>query len=158
MLTNTEYVGFLGYCPECAGLHRPAGILKYGKSQLYEHGFKAWVIYHKVALRLSYRQIVELIRDHFNELKYQKRFTRYRGSLFTFLEENGVPWHNNTAETAIRHLAMFRDMSKSLYESGVRNYLVMLGIRQTCRFQGKSFLKFLFSREKDIDQFKERKR
>jgi hypothetical protein len=86
-------------------------------------------------------------------IKYQKRFMRYRNSLFTFLEHDGIPWHNNTAESAIRHFAMSRNGSKWLYESGVRNYLIMLGIRQTCRFQGKSFFKFLFSGEKDIDKF-----
>jgi hypothetical protein len=37
-------------------------------------------------------------------IKYQKRFIRYRESLFTFLEHDGLPWHNNTAETALRHL------------------------------------------------------
>jgi hypothetical protein len=37
--------------------------------------------------------------------KYQKRFVRYRGSLFRFLEEDGIPWNNNTAERGIRHLA-----------------------------------------------------
>ncbi|MCP4287524.1 MAG: transposase, partial [Gammaproteobacteria bacterium] len=86
------------------------------------------------------------------------RFTRYQDSLFTFLEQDGIPWHNNTAENAIRHLAIQRDMSKSFYESGTRAYLVLLGIRQTCRFQGKSFFKFLFSEETDLDKFEARKR
>ena len=31
-------------------------------------------------------------------------------------------------------------------------------IRQTCRFQGRSFLKFLFSGETDLDNFESRKR
>jgi predicted RecB family nuclease len=78
-------------------------------------------------------------------LKYQTRFTRYRDSLFTFLEQDGIPWHNNTAERAIRHLAKQRQISGSFHESGMHDYLVLLGIRQTCRFQGKSFLRFLFS-------------
>jgi hypothetical protein len=30
---------------------------------------------------------------------------------------------------------------------------VLLGIRQACRFQAKSFFKFLFSGEKDVDLF-----
>ena len=34
--------------------------------------------------------------------KYQKRFERYRDSLFMFLKEDGIPWHNNTAENAIQ--------------------------------------------------------
>ncbi len=28
-------------------------------------------------------------------ITYQKRFVRYRDSLFTFLEHDGVPWHND---------------------------------------------------------------
>jgi G:T/U-mismatch repair DNA glycosylase len=31
---------------------------------------------------------------------------------------------------------------------------LLLGIAQTCRFQGKSFLKFLLSKEKDVNLFK----
>jgi hypothetical protein len=33
------------------------------------------------------------------------------------------------------------------------DYLILLGIRQTCRFQGKSFFKFLFSGETDLENF-----
>lgn len=87
-------------------------------------------------------------------LKYQNRFIRYRESLFTFLEKDGIPWHNNTAERALRHIAKQREISGDFHEGVTHNYLRLLGIRQTCRFQGKSFLKFLFSGEKDIDQFK----
>src|SRR5439155_26760291 len=43
--------------------------------------------------------------------KYQKRFLRYRDSLFRFLEEDGIPWNNNMAERAIRHLAVQRKIS-----------------------------------------------
>ena len=85
---------------------------------------------------------------------YQKRFVRYRDSLFTFLEQDGIPWNNNAAERAIRPFAIQREVSKSpFHESVLRNYLVLLGIRQTCRFQDKSFFKFLFSEEVDLDNF-----
>jgi Transposase IS66 family len=89
---------------------------------------------------------------------YQDRFIRYQDSLFTFLQYDGILWHNNTAERAIRHLAKQRDISGSFHESGARDYLVLLAIRQACRFQGKSFLKFLFSGETDLDKFEARKR
>ena len=85
---------------------------------------------------------------------YQKRFVRYQESLFTFLEYDGVPWHNNKAENAIRHIARQRTISGSFFESSTHAYLLLLGMRQTCRFQGKPFLKFLLSKEKDIDKFK----
>jgi len=91
-------------------------------------------------------------------LKYQQHFKKYKDSLFTFLRQDGIPWHNNTAENAIRHVAIQRDISKaSFHEQPTRNYLVLLGIRQTCRYQNKSFFRFLFSEETDIDKFKSRK-
>lgn len=90
--------------------------------------------------------------------KYQKRFVRYRESLFRFLEEDGIPWNNNTAERAIRHLAVQRNISGALYQRGAVGYLELLGIGQTCRFQEKSFLKFLLSGEIDVDHFQSDRR
>jgi predicted RecB family nuclease len=84
---------------------------------------------------------------------FQKRFIRYRDSLFTFLELDEIPWNNNVAERAIRPFAKQRDISTSLQASVLRNYLALLGIRQTCRFQDKSFFKFLFSGEVDLENF-----
>jgi Transposase IS66 family len=89
----------------------------------------------------------------------RKRFVRYQESLFVFLTEDGIPWHNNTAERAIRSFAIQRDVSKSPFQdTTTHHYLVLLGIRQTCRFQGKSFFKFLFSGETDLEQFEAHKR
>lgn len=90
--------------------------------------------------------------------KYQKRFIRYRDSLFLFLEEDAIPWNNNAAERAIRHLAVQRKISGSFYRELTVKYLRLLGIGQTCRFQEKSFLRFLTSGKKDVDQYRERKR
>ena len=86
--------------------------------------------------------------------KYQKRFARYRDSLFVFLESDGIPWHNNTAENAIRHLAVQRKISGTFFKKAVPQYLLLLGVAQTCRFQGKSVLRFFLSEELDIDAFK----
>src|SRR5262249_7938328 len=33
---------------------------------------------------------------------YLKRFAKYRGKLFTFLDHDGVPWNNTNAEHAIK--------------------------------------------------------
>jgi hypothetical protein len=90
--------------------------------------------------------------------KYKKRFSRYRESLFRFLDEEGVPWNNNMAERAIRHLAVQRKISGTLYPRGAIDYLVLLGIAQTCRFQEKSFLQFLLSEQIDVDRFQTAKR
>jgi len=90
--------------------------------------------------------------------KYQKRFIRYRDSLFLFIEQDAIPWNNNAAERAIRHLAVQRKISGSFYRDLTSKYLRLLGIGQTCRFQEKSFLRFLISGKKDVDQYRERKR
>ncbi|MGZ3397208.1 MAG: IS66 family transposase, partial [Isosphaeraceae bacterium] len=87
-------------------------------------------------------------------LKYQKRFERYRDSLFTFLTQDGIPWENNMAERASRQLAVQRKISNTFSKRVAPQYLQLLAISQTCRFQGKSFLKFLLSKETDLDSFR----
>src|SRR5438067_2543166 len=87
-------------------------------------------------------------------VKYQKRFQRYRASLFTFLGQDGIPWNNNMAERAIRQLAVQRKISGTFFKRVAPQYLLLLAIAQTCRFQGKSFLKFLLSKGKDVDEFR----
>jgi len=88
---------------------------------------------------------------------YQKRFVRHRGSLFTFLNQDGIPWENNMAERAIRQLAVQRKISGTFFERSAGHYLLLLAISQTCRFQDKSFLKFLLSKETDVDSFRRTK-
>jgi transposase len=85
---------------------------------------------------------------------FQKRFDRYRESLFTFLTQDGIPWENNMAERAIRQLAVQRKISGSFFKRSADHYLRLLAISQTCRFQGKSFLKFLLSKETNLDSFR----
>ncbi|MCY7392423.1 MAG: hypothetical protein LH647_13355, partial [Leptolyngbyaceae cyanobacterium CAN_BIN12] len=47
-----------------------------------------------------------------------------------------------------------RTISGSFSKTTTKDYLLLLGIKQTCRFQNKPFLKFLLSGEKNIDSFK----
>jgi len=100
------------------------------------------------------RQITNISYKFEVTQRYQKRFERYRDSLFTFLSLDGIPWNNNTAERGIRHLAVQRKISGAFFEGPVSDYLVLLGIAQTCRFQEKSFLKFLMSGGLDVDAFR----
>ena len=77
-----------------------------------------------------------------------------REQLFTFLEHDGVPWNNNAAENAIRRFAYFRDDTAPLTrEEGLKDYLVLLSLFQTCRYKAVNFWRFLLSRQKDIDAF-----
>jgi len=128
-------------------------VQNYGLKRRYLHKFEQQVeiFYTKVIVDRKYKS--DLV------LTYQKRFIRYKDSLFTFLTEDGIPWHNNTAERGIRPFAIQRYVSKSPFrDSTTYAYLALLSIRQTCRFQGKSFFKFLFSGETDLDKFEARKR
>lgn len=110
---------------------------------------------HVKAVARFYRQAIERPESRCELVQtYRKRFTRYRESLFRFLNDDGIPWNNNMAERALRHLAIQRKISGSLYKTGATDYLRLLGISQTCRFQGKSFLKFLLSGQRDVDEFK----
>jgi hypothetical protein len=54
-----------------------------------------------------YRDTVDVLPDRHDVLsKYKKRFERYRNSMFTFLGDDQIPWNNNAAERALRHLAV----------------------------------------------------
>jgi hypothetical protein len=87
-------------------------------------------------------------------LRYQKRFIRYRGGLFTFLTRDGIPRENDRAERAVRQLAVPREVSGAFFKRVAPQDLRLLATAQTCRFQGKSFLKFLLSQETDVDSFR----
>ncbi|MFZ4791304.1 MAG: IS66 family transposase [Candidatus Competibacteraceae bacterium] len=109
----------------------------------------------KIMIERFYEENIDTKNYNFEVTnKYQKRFQRYKDSLFTFLEKDDIPWNNNMAERAIRHLAVQRKISGTFYNSLISQYLLLLGIRQSCRFQNKSFLKFFLSEEKDVDLFK----
>ncbi len=125
-----------------------AAVQKYGLKKRHLHTFSKQIeqFYERVITDRTYRSDLTI--------KYQSRFKRYRQSLFTFIEHDGIPWNNNMAERAIRHLAVQRKISGFFFKSVAPHYLLMLGITQTCRFQEKSLLKFLMSGEKDIDTFK----
>jgi Transposase IS66 family len=87
---------------------------------------------------------------------YAKRLLKYQEKLFTFLNHDSVPWNNNNAEHALKKFADYREIADGRFtEAGLNEYLVLLSIYLTCRYKGISFLRFLLSREKDIDAFRQ---
>jgi predicted RecB family nuclease len=75
---------------------------------------------------------------------YQKRFEKYRGKLFTFLDHDGVPWNNNNAEHAIHCFARYRMLADGRFsEASIQDYLVLLSLYQSCEYQGINFLHYL---------------
>ena len=113
---------------------------------------------HKAQMTRFFRDLaVRVYRSELAE-SYQKRFLKNEGRLFTFLDHDGVPWNNNTAEHAIKAVARFRELYDGrMGEEGLREYLVLLSVQQTCKSRGVSFLKFLLSRDEDVEAYRERR-
>jgi hypothetical protein len=87
-------------------------------------------------------------------ISYRKRFLKYFDRLFTFLDQDGVPWNNNNAEHAIKALARLRNtFGSNSTPKGLSEYLILLSVSETCKYRGMSFLSFLRSGELDIDNF-----
>ncbi|MFY0601948.1 MAG: transposase [Cyclobacteriaceae bacterium] len=89
--------------------------------------------------------------------KIEKRFIKFENQLFTFLDYDGVPWNNNNAEHAFKHFASYRRNTNGIFtENGLKNYLILLSIYQTCSYRNIDFLKFLLSKEKHIDIYEKK--
>jgi hypothetical protein len=87
-------------------------------------------------------------------LKCKDRLTKYREKLFEFLHHDNIPWNNNNAERAIKAFAAYRKIADGNFtESGLKKYLPLLSIYQTCKYKDIDFLKFLLSKETNIDRF-----
>jgi predicted RecB family nuclease len=92
-------------------------------------------------------------------LKCKQRFEKNRNKLFTFLNFDGIPWHNNNAEHAVKAFAKLRDIVRGSFTPGtIQKHLVLLSVCQTCKYMGADFLDFLRSGEKDIHAFAESRR
>jgi hypothetical protein len=124
------------------------------------HGLKSYFLRkHLVAVNRFYRRISGTAFQSESAVKFKERFEKNRDKLFTFLAYDGVPWNNNNAEYAIKAFAMFRHAIEGLTsEKGLRDYLIMLSIFETCKYKKVDFLDFLLSGEKDIGAFAKAKR
>jgi hypothetical protein len=72
---------------------------------------------------------------------------KYGPRLFTFLDYDGVPWNNNNAERAIKAFARVRRFADGRFtEESIREYLVMLSVAETCRYQNIDLLRFLLAK------------
>jgi len=137
-----------------------AVLLKTIISTVDRFGLKArFLRKHRVDVDHFFKRLAK--RDYQTEtaLKCKTRLEKNRGGLFTFLDFDGVPWNNNNAEHAIKAFALLRrDFSGIATEKGIRDYLILLSICESCKYKGVGFLDFLRSGEKNIDAFAERKR
>ena len=71
------------------------------------------------------------------------------------MDYDDVPWNNNNAENAIKAFAAYRKINDGAFtESGIKQYLILLSIYETCIYKNINFLDFLRSGETDFDTFK----
>ena len=119
------------------------------------HGLRKYFLRkHLVSVGRFYRETVRVDYHSAAAVACKERFEKNRDKLFTFLRFDGVPWNNNNAEHAIKAFGRLRDVMKgSSTENGFREYLILLSVCQTCKYQGLDFLNFLRSGEEDIDEF-----
>lgn len=112
---------------------------------------------HKKDVEIFYTRHIEKEYESELAVKYQKRFKRYKKSLFTFLNHDSIPWNNNNAEHAVKPFAAKRRTVNGLFtEISIADYLVLLSIQQTCEYRGIKFLDFLRSGEMSIEAYWER--
>ena len=72
--------------------------------------------------------------------------------MFTFLDNDGVPWNNNNAEHAIKRFAKYRRNNDGYFtERSLREYLVLATVFETCEFNNINVLKFLLSKETTLE-------
>jgi Transposase IS66 family/Helix-turn-helix domain len=119
-----------------------------------KHGLKKWFLTrHVPEVEKFFRWLLAEKFASETAQSYQKRFKKNRGKLFTFLAHDGVPWNNNNAENAIRAFAELRRViGGTCTEKGLREYLVLLSICETCKRRGISFLDFMLSGETNIEE------
>jgi predicted RecB family nuclease len=85
-------------------------------------------------------------------IKYQKRFQKSGGKLFTFLDHDGVPWNNNNAEHAIKLFAKYRrNVDGYFTERTLKEYLVLATVFETCAFNNVNVLKFMLTKETRLE-------
>ena len=119
------------------------------------HGLRSrFLKQHLSAVEKFYQRLQKLTPRSEAASKSKQRFEKNRDTLFTFLKYDGVPWNNNNAEHAIKAFAALRRVIKGVTsEAGLRDYLVLLSICETCNCQRLDFLDFLRSGETNIAVF-----
>lgn len=119
------------------------------------HGLtKQWLVKHKREVESFLDRVCGQDYHSLVAQGYRERLTKCREKLFTFLDYDGVPWNNNSAEYAIKQFAEYRALiDGDIEETGLTDFLDLLSICVTCKYKDVGFLRFLLSRENDIDKF-----
>lgn len=104
-------------------------------SQRVDRRYRSRIKRTEAKARLE-RRVEQLIVPDYSDKhcrRFVKRLRRERQMLFTFLEKDGIEYHNNSAERAIRPCVVIRKMTygnKSI--AGARAQAVLMSVKETC--------------------------
>jgi hypothetical protein len=132
-----------------------AGLVKPMVETVDQRGLKKrYLSKHKISVKRFYNQISHRGFTGEDSVKLVERLQKNRGKMFTFLDFDDVPWNNNNAEHAVKaFVSLRRIIDGSTTEEGLRDYLILLSLCETCKFKNVDFLHFLRSGSKNIDDF-----
>jgi hypothetical protein len=117
---------------------------KYGLKKRYLHK-------HRKDVDRFYRTFSTTNFQSETAVRYRDRLNRWKDELFTFLDSDGVPWNNNNAEHAVKTFATRRRVRNGFFtEAGLRRFLILLSVYETCRYREIDFLGFLRSGRADL--------
>jgi hypothetical protein len=89
------------------------------------------------------KRIENLISEPYKDkqcIRFVKRLRREKNMLFTFLEKDGVKYHNNDAERAIRPCVVIRKITYgNKSEEGAKAMTKLMSLRETCIKRGQNF-------------------
>ena len=109
---------------------------------------------HRIFVDRFYKRLSDGFGASEGARKIIERLQRNRDTMFTFLDFDDVPWNNNNAEHAIKAFASLRRVIEgTTTEKGLREFLVLLSLCETCKYKNVDFLDFLRSGSIDIDDF-----
>jgi transposase len=77
-------------------------------------------------------------------VRISKELRKRLNMLFTFVEKEGVPWHNNNAECAIRKGVLARKISGGRRTwKGAEIFQILLSISETAKKRGENFIQLI---------------
>jgi hypothetical protein len=109
---------------------------------------------HRICVDQFYKHLNDGLCTSEPARKITERLQKNRNTMFTFLNFDDVPWNNNNAEHAIKAFASLRRVFEgTTTEKGIREFLVLLSLCETCKYRNVDFLEFLRSGSEDVDDF-----
>ena len=132
-----------------------AGLVKPMVETVDKRGLKTRFLgKHRIFVDRFYKRLSDGFGASEAATKIIERLQKNRNTMFTFLDFDDVPWNNNNAEHAIKAFATLRRViDGTTTEKGLRDFLVLLSLCETCKYKNVEFLDFLRSGSKDVVDF-----